>query len=195
MVLTWPLSCSYLMHPALADACIHLAAVPMAGEDIAVTRIPVAAGCIVFPAVGTHHSGSWATSESMAVLAGQPALNAMRCRGTSGHTGYHVEHMLAKAVGGGAERPRGASDLTYSIVWQASARSPAPGDAALAASATGFTMEFSGNTIVHARSTDMSAPSTAAAATLAILQQVRAAALGLGLTGGSWRACCEVSLY
>lgn len=168
------------MHPALADACIHLVAVPMAGEDITVTRIPVTAGCIAFPTVGTLHSGSWATSESMAILTDQSALNAMRCRGSSGHTNYHLEHMLAKAAGGGgAERPRGGTALMYSIVWQAAARPSSPGATAGAGSerSGGFSVEFPDIVRVSAWSSAMGAPSTAAAAALTVLQQVREALL------------------
>lgn len=51
----WPclslFPCRYLLQPAVFDACIHLAPVPAAGSPIAVTRVPVAAGSLLLPAI------------------------------------------------------------------------------------------------------------------------------------------------
>lgn len=69
---------SYHMHPGLFDACIHLAPVPPAGQPIAVTRVPVAAGALLLPPAEGKRDLAWVGGGAPGV--GQHIFFCRRCR-------------------------------------------------------------------------------------------------------------------
>ena len=132
-----------MLHPGVFDACIHLAPVPRMGEAITVTRVPVAAGSLALPAARHAPACGWTATESVGVAADQSAENNIRWRDGSGG-GMQLAGLLAKPVRAGAGSSASAaaaaapaSQLLYSIQWQAHSKASSTGTPAQRAVAPG----------------------------------------------------------
>ena len=81
------------MHPAMADACLHLSVVPSAfGAPPALPAVPVACGCLLAPA-----KSSWRSQAGSAVA--QP--EQMRWLGSDSNAGLEVRGLMTNSLAGG----------------------------------------------------------------------------------------------
>ena len=107
---------SYLAHPALGDACIHLAAVPPAGAEVEHVRVPVAVEALSVP--GGACSG-WASAQPGGVNADLSTRNHMRWLGSSGGQELQISGLLAKVMGGAPAAVVKPASVSYQVDWQA----------------------------------------------------------------------------
>lgn len=139
VALPWSLrneAAGYRTHPALGDACIHLAAVPASAAAAVLTRVPVAAAC--FLAASPASASGTAVAESVRVNADQSSDNNIRwvegleaSRGGletpkggqtpgAGTGRFQVLGLQAKRVPGTASgRPKPEQEISYLVEWQA----------------------------------------------------------------------------
>ncbi|CAL8465609.1 g5145 [Coccomyxa elongata] len=111
----------YGVHPALGDACIHLAAVPPAGQPILHVRVPVAVGA------RTGNASSGAKTGTCGFCVAQPdggntdgsTLNHMHWLAQGGSAQMQIRDLMAKVMAAPKPVPSAASNISYEVQWQA----------------------------------------------------------------------------
>ncbi|BDA51457.1 probable inactive phenolphthiocerol synthesis polyketide s at N-terminal half [Coccomyxa sp. Obi] len=110
----------YGVHPALGDACIHLAAVPPAGQPIMHVRVPVSVGARtgVSSSAKTSASG-FCVAQPDGGNADNSTLNHMHWVGQGGSAQMQIHDLLAKVMATPKPTPLAASNIIYEVQWQA----------------------------------------------------------------------------
>ena len=114
----------YNVHPALADACIHLAAIPSPGSAQTPLRVPVAVGAF---GGSTGHQGAssgWACAQPDLTLPDASTTNHMRWLGTTGASlmevaGLHAKVMPTPRLAAGPAGSGAQAGISYEVQWQA----------------------------------------------------------------------------
>ena len=114
----------YHVHPALGDACIHLAAVPPFSAALTSLRVPVAVGAFGGSSGQQGMSGGWACAQPDLTLPDASTTNHMRWLGTTGAclmevAGLHAKVMPAPRLAAGAAGSERQAGISYEVQWQA----------------------------------------------------------------------------
>ncbi|KAK9829172.1 hypothetical protein WJX72_004291 [[Myrmecia] bisecta] len=86
----------FFVHPAIGDNCIHLAAIPDAGRDVGVTRVPVAVESFSVPI--RQQALATTLAESVAEFADRSTSNNMRLVAADGAVTLSIAGLLAKVM-------------------------------------------------------------------------------------------------
>ncbi|KAL4457258.1 hypothetical protein ABPG75_012123 [Micractinium tetrahymenae] len=111
----------YFLHPGTFDASIHLAPVPTPGGEV-VSRVPVAAGCLLLPPRDGKPPSGWAAAEVRGINPQDlSASNNIRWLPGSLTSGMCLAGLVSKVA---PARPAAAAvdpavQLLYSVSWQA----------------------------------------------------------------------------
>ena len=113
----------YRVHPALGDACIHLAAVPSSSASIPL-RVPVAVGAFGGSTGQPGMSSGWACAQPDMTLPDASTTNHMRWLGSTGASlmevaGLHAKVMPAPRPAAGAAKSERQAGISYEVQWQA----------------------------------------------------------------------------
>ena len=114
----------YHVHPALGDACIHLAAVPSISAAFGPLRVPVAVGAFGVSSSHQGMSSGWACAQPDMTLPDASTTNNMRWLGTTGAslmevTGLHAKVMPTPRLAAGAAGSGAQAGISYEVQWQA----------------------------------------------------------------------------
>jgi hypothetical protein len=144
--------CRFLLHPAQLDACIHLAPVPTAGQDVSMLRVPVGVGAVVMQSTGkcqyicqrywiamsnAFYVGSagvaetgWAAARALSDTSLPTTDNAISWQACNrSQTAVSLCGLTAKAMQSGSRRGAASiahttEDLLYQAEWQATESAP-----------------------------------------------------------------------
>ena len=114
----------YHVHPALGDACIHLAAVPPPSATQTPLRVPVAVGAFGGSTGQQGMSSGWACAQPDMTLPDASTTNHMHWLGTTGASlmevaGLHAKVMPAPRLAAGAAGSERQAGISYEVQWQA----------------------------------------------------------------------------
>lgn len=112
------------------DASIHLAPVPVAGNQLEMTRVPAAVGGLLLPPTASHGAAGWAAARSLAIQPGTRQATNLITWQAAGRSGARavLSDLVAKVMPAQAAKQAlnsTATQLLYEIEWQA--EGPAPG--------------------------------------------------------------------